>query len=211
MEEKTKIFATLLSDLVMLVTCINAPQGSHHKCTCLHMLCNDALCWLVARWCATFTNQMQTMQNKVLVDWYCYAHQSNPTYDKKKKIFLIPYKWNESDVACVELCQDATISTSIILLIWRVGNTWWENIIQTQSVVVKSNCNINNKDASIKPELSITFTSPLIDWGKWPMSQPTITSGKWLERSHYVTTMTRRCTFLLESPRGEHINNIIMN
>mgnify|MGYP000110656394 CR=1 FL=1 len=44
---------------------------------------------------------MQTKQNQVLLDWYCYSKQFNPMNDKKKKLFLIPYEWSEPDVAFV--------------------------------------------------------------------------------------------------------------
>ncbi len=110
MGEKTNIFATHLSNLALLDTWINVLGGSHCKCTCFHILCDNALCWPWEKWCITFTDQIQNNQNQVLIDWYCYVKQSNPTNDKKKKLFLIPYEWSEPDVAFVEPLQNSTTS-----------------------------------------------------------------------------------------------------
>ncbi len=80
--EKRRKFCNQSIKFALLGTCINVLGDSHHKCTCVHVLCNNAVCQPVAKWCATFTNQTQT---KYLLDCCHYAKQSNPTNNKKVK------------------------------------------------------------------------------------------------------------------------------
>ncbi len=77
MEEKTKIFATHLSNLASLDTCTNVLGGSHHKYTCLHILRNDALCWPVAKWYKAFTLHQPTANKaKSSILWLILLYQA---------------------------------------------------------------------------------------------------------------------------------------
>ena len=117
-----------LENLSLPDHCTKKTGSGPLKCSCLHVLHDQNVCWAVSKYLLALFKKDTFNQDTTLIDWYRYAHSNNSQ-------FVLPFDASHypscsTTTLSITTLQSIKVCTSALLALVQLSKNGWGSIVR---------------------------------------------------------------------------------